>query len=101
MSLTQKYLAVGAKVRVTEPIEVPEYSTWDDDKGRISASLKKRMREMFFRGDRKLQAEIVYISRESERELLRRKGLVKVRLRNQAGCMLTLTADPKTLVTCH
>lgn len=101
MSFVQKHLAVGSKVRVAEPMEVPEYSSWDDDAGRISASTKKRMQAMFFRGERKLLAEIVYISKESERERLRRKGLVKVRLRDQAGCMLTLTADPKTLITCH
>jgi hypothetical protein len=97
----KKYLAVGTKVRVAEPMEVPEYSSWDDDHGRISASLKKRLQAMFFRGDRKLGAEIVYISKESERERLRRKGLIKIRLKDPAGCMLTLTADPNTLVPCH
>jgi hypothetical protein len=96
-----KHLAVGTKVRVAEPMEVPEYSTWDDDHGRISASLKKRLQAMFFRGDRKLAAEIVYISKESERERLRRNGLIKIRLKDQAGCQLTLTADPKTLHACH
>jgi hypothetical protein len=97
----RKHLAVGTKVRVAEPMEVPEYSTWDDDGGRVSSSIKKRIQNLFFRGDRKLAAEIVYISKESERERLRRKGLIKVRIRDKAGCFLTLTADPSTLLPCH
>jgi hypothetical protein len=97
----QKFMAVGTKVRVAEPMDVPEYSSWDDDHGRMSASLKRRMQALFFRGDRKLAAEIVYISKESERERLRRRGLVKIRVRDKAGCILTLTADPSTLVSCH
>lgn len=97
----QKFMAVGTKVRVATPMDVPENSTWDDDKGRISAMLKKRMQAMFFRGDRKLAAEIVYVAKESERERLRRKGLVKIRVKDAAGCMLVLTADPKVLMPCH
>lgn len=98
---SRKHLAVGTKVRVAEPMDVPEASTWEDDGGRTSASVKKRMQAMFFRGDRKLAAEIVYISKESEREKLRRKGLIKLRVRDAAGCILTLTADPNKLVPCH
>jgi hypothetical protein len=97
----KKFMAVGTKVRVAESSDVPEYSTWDDDHGRTSAAVKKRLQGMFFRGDRKLAAEIVYVSKESERERLRRKGLVKVRIKDQAGSMLTITADAKKLVPCH
>ena len=96
-----KYLAVGTKVRVTEPMDVPEDSKLEDDHGRISPSLKKRMQTMFFKGDKKLTAEVVYISKESEREKLRRKGLIKVRIKDQAGCMLVLTADPSKLMACR
>ena len=92
-----KYLAVGAKVQMAEPTEVPEWSTWDDDHGRISASIKKRLQTMFFKGSDKITAEIVYISKESEREKLRRLGRVKVRLRDPSGCMLIITADPARL----
>lgn len=97
----KKFMAVGTKVRVAEPMDVPEYSEWDDDHGRTSAMLKKRLQAMFFRGDRKMAAEIVYISKESERDRLRRKGLVKIRLKDPAGSMLTITADPAKLVPCH
>lgn len=97
----KKFMAVGTKVRVNEPMDVPEYSIWDDDHGRTSASLKKRLQGMFFQGNRKLAAEIVYVSKESERERLRRKGLIKVRLKDPAGSMLTITCDPKTLVPCR
>ncbi len=96
-----KFMAVGTKVRVNAAMDVPDYSTWDDDGGRTSAMLKKRMQSMFFRGDRKLTAEIMYIGKESERERLRRKGLVKLRVRDSAGCILNLTADPNTLMPVH
>ena len=54
-----KNLAAGTKVRIAESMDVPEWSQWDDDKGRISGSVKKRLQQMFFRGDRKLTAEVV------------------------------------------
>ena len=92
-----KYLAVGAKVRITHPTEVPEWSTWDDDHGRISASIKTRLQGLFFQGSDKIVAEVVYIGKESEREKLRRLGRIKVRLRDPSGCMLVITADPAQL----
>jgi hypothetical protein len=92
-----KNLPVGAKVRVAEPMEPPDWSTWDDDKGRTSGTVKKRLQGMFFRGDKKVVAEIVYIAKETEREKLRRNGQIKVRLRDPSGAMLTITADPAKL----
>ena len=94
-------MAVGTKVRVNDPMEVPEWSTWDDDKGRTSGPVKKRLQIAFFKGDKKVSAEIVYVSKESEREKLRRKGQIKVRVKDQSGCMLTITADPARLTKLH
>jgi len=93
-----KYLAVGTKVRVSQPMEVPEWSTWDDDRGRTSTPVKKRLQSMFFKGDRKVTAEVVYVSKESERERLRRKGRIKLRLREASGVALNIIADPSVLV---
>ncbi|MDM8005783.1 MAG: hypothetical protein QUV05_06490 [Phycisphaerae bacterium] len=92
-----KYLAVGSKVRIAESMEVPDWSTWDDDHGRISSQIKKRLQTMFFKGNGKITAEVVYIAKESEREKLRRLGRIKVRLRDPSGCMLVITADPTQL----
>jgi hypothetical protein len=92
-------MAVGTKVKIKNPGDPPENSGWDDDGGRTSAMMKKRLQSQFFRGDPKLTAEVMYVPKESERERLRRKGLIKVRVRDQAGCMLNLTADPKNLVS--
>ena len=92
-----KFLAVGARVRVVEPMQVPAWSTWDDDKGRTSASVKRRLQMLFFKGSNKITAEVLYVAKESEREKLRRKGQVKVRLRDPSGSMLCITADPATL----
>jgi len=92
-----KYMPVGAKVRVIEPMNVPEWCKWDDDKGRIATSVKKRLQCLFFQGDRRVTAEVVYVSKEAEREQLRRDGRVKVRVRDPSGAMLTITADPTKL----
>lgn len=94
----RKYLAAGTKVRVIEPTNVPTWSEWDDDHGRTSPSLKRRLQTLFFQGDRKLTAEVVYIHNETEREKLRRLGRVKVRVRDPSGAMLAFTADPANLV---
>ena len=96
-----KHLAVGTKVRVAVAMDVPEWSTWDDDKGRTSASLKKRLQQSFFRGDKKITAEVMYVPKETEREKLRRKGQVKLRIRESSGAMLNITADPEKLVKCR
>ncbi|GMU22143.1 MAG: hypothetical protein AMXMBFR13_22310 [Phycisphaerae bacterium] len=93
-----KILPVGAKVRVAEAMDPPDDVTWDDDAGRTSGLLKKRLITSFFKGDPRIVGEVVYIAKESEREKLRRKGLVKVRLRHQSGSMLTITAAPAVLV---
>lgn len=92
-----KNLAAGTKVRVVEPMDVPEWSEWDDDKGRTSGMIKRRLQAMFFRGDKKITAEVVYIAKESERERLQRKGQIKVRLREPSGSALVITADPSKL----
>ena len=100
MALNGKaYLGVGAKVRIIEPMDTPDWSTWDDDKGRTSATIKKRLQSMFFQGNKKIQAEVLYIARESERARLRRKGQIKLRLRDASGSMLNITADPAFLTS--
>jgi len=96
---TRKHLSVGARVRMSEATDVPGWSKWDDDKGRTSASVKRRLQSMFFQGNRKVVGEVVYVSRESEREALRRLGRVKIRARDPSGSMLTFTADPTRLIT--
>jgi hypothetical protein len=96
--MESKTFAAGTKVRVCESMDVPEWSEWDDDKGRTSGGVKKRLCQLFFRGDKKISGEIVYIAKESEREALKRKGQVKVRIKDQTGSMITITADPSKLV---
>jgi len=93
-----KHLVVGAKVKVANPMDVPEDSVWDDDKGRTSPMLKKRLQAKFFQGVTSVFGEIVYIANSTEREMLRRKGLVKLRIRDQSGVMLRITANPKWLL---
>ena len=98
---SSSHFASGTKVRIAEPMEVPQWSKWDDDKGRTSGPVKKRLQQRFFRADRKLTAEIVYIASEEVRERLRRKGQIKVRIRDQSGCAMILTADPAMLERGH
>jgi hypothetical protein len=92
-----KFLSAGTKVRVREPGPVPSYSKWDDDGQRTSVPVKKRLQSMFFKGERKLQAEVVFIGSESERDRLRAKGLVKVQVRDPAGCIIIVTAEVAAL----
>ena len=96
--MISKTFSAGTKVRVAEAMDVPEWSEWDDDKGRTSGGLKRRLQQQFFRGDKKVRAEVVYIAKESEREALKRKGQIKLRVKDQSGCMLVITADPAKLV---
>lgn len=93
VSASSKFVPAGTKVRVVEPGPVPAYSKWEDDKQRTSTPVKRRLQELFFKGDRKIQAEVVYVSSESERDRLRLKGQVKVQLRDPAGSCIVITAE--------
>jgi len=88
----------GTKVRISSSMSVPQWSTWDDDKGRVSTPVKKRLQGLFFKGDKKVSAEVMYISKETEREKLRRLGRVKIRIRDLSGATVTVTAESAQLV---
>ncbi|MBK8915981.1 MAG: hypothetical protein IPM64_15535 [Phycisphaerales bacterium] len=93
-------LTAGTKVSVLKPGPVPAWSEWDNDNQRTSTSVKKRLQEMFFKGDRKVQAEVLYVASESERDSLKRKGRVKLTLRDPAGSRIVVTAESAALRPC-
>jgi hypothetical protein len=60
--------------------------------------VKRRIQDQFFKGDRRVQAEVVYIGNESLRDKLRKQERVKIELRDPAGVMVTILADAKNLI---
>lgn len=90
-------LAAGTRVRVKSPGPVPEWSVWDPCQ-RTSNHVKRRIQDQFFKGDRRVQAEVVYIGNESLRDKLRKQERVKIELRDPAGVMVTILADAKNLI---
>ncbi len=97
MAFESKTMNVGQRVCVKDPMDPPDGIEWDDDAGRTSGLLKKRLIASFFKQDKRITAEVVYIAKESERERLRRRGLVKLRLRHQSGSMLIISVEPRFL----
>jgi hypothetical protein len=95
--LKTKSLGAGTRVKIAAPGEVPDWSSWDDDGQRVSNSVKKRLQQLFFRGDRRVCATVVYIIKESEREKLKRNGWVKVEIRDSAGSTVIVTAEAENL----
>lgn len=95
--LKAKSIAAGTRVKVRKPGDVPDWSAWDDDGQRVSSSVKRRLQQLFFRGDRRVSGTVVYIIKESEREKLRRNGWLKIEVRDSAGSSVVLTADPENL----
>jgi hypothetical protein len=93
---TQAALPAGGRVRVKAPTSVPEWSVWDPCQ-RTSTSTKRRLQELFFRGDKRIQGEVVYITSESLRKRLRNQGRTKVELRDSAGASIVIVADAKNL----
>lgn len=89
--------AAGSRVKVKRPGTVPEWSTWDDDGHRTSTSVKRRLQQLFFRGDTRISASIVYIASESLRDRLKTKQQVKVEVRDAAGASVVLLADATNL----
>jgi hypothetical protein len=92
------HFAAGTRVKVAAPMDVPEWSRWEDDRGRVSTPVKKRLQGAFFKGDRKVSAEVVYITQECEREHLRRQGRVKIRARDASGSAVVFVAEAGALV---
>ncbi len=88
----------GVKVKVREPGTVPVWSEWDDDHQRTSTTVKKRLQQLFFQGDKRLAAHVVYIANESLRDRLRAKGQVKVEVRSPSGSSLVMLAEASNLV---
>lgn len=91
-------LAAGTLVKVKAPVSVPQWSKWDDDGQRTSNSVKKRLQMQFFKGDRRVQARVVYVSSEHERFKLKKNGHLKVELRDPAGVSITILAATEQVV---
>ncbi len=89
---SSRHLAAGTRVRVSRPGPVPSGSTWDDDGHRTSNHVKRRLQQLFFKADKRIHAEIVFVASETERERLRRAGMTKVQLRDPAGSMIVISA---------
>ena len=96
LSKTNVSLPAGARVRVKKPGSVPEWSEWDPCQ-RTSTPVKRRLQQLFFLGDKRIQAEVLYISSEGLRERLRNQGRVRVELRDPAGCSIVILADAENL----
>ncbi len=86
-------------MKVRRPGAIPEWSTWDDDRQRTSNAVKKRLQHLFFRGDRRIQASVVYVASEALRAQLKAKKQVKVQLRDPAGASVVILADADNLIT--
>lgn len=95
--LITRSMSAGTRVKVATPGEVPDWSEWDDDGQRVSNSVKRRLQQLFFRGDRRVCGIVVYIIKESERERLRRNGWVKIEVRDSAGSSVVFTAEAENL----
>lgn len=89
----KQVFSAGSKVRVVAPMEVPTWCEWDDDRGRVSNHVKQTIRDKFFKGDPKLNAEILHISSEGEREKLRKAHRTKVRVRMPSGDTVVITVE--------
>ena len=94
---TPKTMNSGTRVSVIEGGAVPSWSKWDDDRQRTSPSVKRRLQRLFFGGDRRILADVIHIGIESERTLLKRKGQVKVRVRDSSGANIVITAEVEGL----
>jgi len=92
-----KEMASGTKVRIIKAMEIPQWSEWDDDGGRSSTQVKKRLQQMFFKGDKRVSGEVIYIAKETDGDRLRRLGRCKVRIRDSSGSCVVITADADNL----
>ncbi len=97
MKQAATHITSGNRVKVIKPGPVPVASKWDDDRQRSSPSVKRRLQTLFFKGDRRITSQVVYIGSESIRGRLRQKNQVKVELRDAAGSSIVITAEADNL----
>lgn len=97
MLASTKYVSAGTRVKIRDAGPVPAWSEWENDGGRTSTPVKKRLQKQFYSGDKRVSAEVIYVGNESERDKLRNLGRVKIELRDQAGSMLVITAPTDNL----
>lgn len=97
MLKSARHYVAGTCVKVTAPSTVPECSAWDSDRQRTSTSMKRRLQQLFFKGDRRVTGRVVYVGSESTRQQLNKKGMIKIELRDAAGSRIVITADPDNL----
>lgn len=97
MLASVKYVAAGTRVKVRDAGPVPVWCEWENDGGRTSTPVKKRLQKQFYSGDKRIAAEVIYVGNESERDKLRGLGRVKVQVRDQAGSILVFTAPTDNL----
>ncbi len=97
MKVSAASIASGTRVKVKDPMAVPEHSTWEDDGQRTSTPVKRRLQLQFFAGHKSVAGEVVYVSNESERDRLRQRGMCKVQIRDAAGSMIVITAPTEVL----
>lgn len=90
-------LAVGSRVKLVAPMDVPAWCEYDDDRGRVSKHAKDVIRERFFKCDPKLTSEIIHVANETERTRLRRAGRTKVRVRLPSGDTIIITVELEKL----
>ncbi|MBN2447036.1 MAG: hypothetical protein JXO22_09935 [Phycisphaerae bacterium] len=90
-------LTAGTRVKVVAPMSVPIDSTWDDDNQRTSRAVKRRLQQLFFKGDRRIHAAVQYVISETDRARLKRDNQVKIEVRDAAGSSIVITAPTDKL----
>lgn len=98
MMMRTKSMAAGTRVKVKKPGAVPVDSTWDDDGQRTSTPVKRRLQQLFFKGDKRVSASVVYVSSETLRARLKNRKQVKVELRDAAGASIVIVAPSENLI---
>ena len=89
-------VSAGARVRITSPGPVPVWSVWDPCQ-RTSTTVKRRLQELFFKGDKRVQAQVTYIASEALRDRMRKLNRAKIEVRDAAGATVVLLADTGNL----
>jgi hypothetical protein len=93
----KRSVTAGSRVKVVEAGPVPQGSEWDEDNQRTSTSTKKRLQKLFFEGNKKVQAEVVFVASETDRERLKRNKQIKVLVREPSGSSAVFTVDAENV----
>ncbi len=87
-------LSAASPVRISEPGPPPADVGWVRDI-RLNPRTRRQLIEGFWKGHKNVSGQVAYVANESDRDRLRRKGMIMINLRDVSAQKVTIIIPAK------